>query len=441
MFSKYSPARILTIVFLGCIFLGTLLLYLPISQNRNLGVVSLLDCLFTATSAVCVTGLAVNTMSESFTYFGQFVILILIQLGGLGYMTLATLGAILFGRIPLNEKLVFNEPAHEVTLSYEGFGKFLVRAFKLILLIEAAGLLILLVFFLKYFSFGESFYHALFHSISGFCNAGFSSLPNGLVDFNDNYGLLSGVIFVSVCGCMGYVVLIEAVNYRKIKKLTLHSKMVILGLAIFYIIPAGLIFLSEFGNPETIGNMSLTGKIFNSIFPATVGKVAGFDTFPTGNFNNFTLFLMIFIMFVGGAPGGTAGGVKVTTFMVIFSTLWSTLKGRRDVNFFGRRIEYDIIKKSFTVIFAALLWISFATILMLSFEKFKFIDILFECVSAFNIVGLSTGITTKLGSLSKLIIIISMFLGRLGPLTIGVAVLKSYHVGKIRYPCEKVLVG
>lgn len=439
MLNKYSPARILAIVFLGIIFTGTAVLYLPAAQNPDLPRTGLIDCLFTATSAVCVTGLVVNTISDSFSLFGQLIILLLVQIGGLGYMTLATMTAMIFGKLPLQDKLVLDREYNQLT--FEGIGKYVKRAVKLMVVFECAGMVLLFFCFLPHMDTAGAAYGAVFHSISAFCNAGFSTLPNNFVGFENSLFMIMTITTLSLCGGLGYIVLIELLNYRHSGKLSLHTKMVVYGTVCFMVFPTIFVLIAEYSNPLTLGDLSFSGKLVNAFFLSVSCKIAGFNSIAIGSFTSITLFLLIILMFIGGAPASTAGGIKITTFMVLASMLWSTLRGRRDTNFLGRRIDEDVIKKSFTVFLASLLWVCVVTALLLCFEKFTFIEILFECVSAFGIVGLSTGITPELSPMSKLIVMFTMFLGRLGPLTIGAAVLKTYTQVRVRYPHEKVLVG
>jgi len=312
---------------------------------------------------------------------------------------------------------------------------------KLILVFESAGALLMFFYFYPKFGVYRSIYYGVFHSISAFNNAGFSVFPHGFIDYSGSLMMLSVIAFLVICGGLGYIVLLELYNYPSTRKIMLHSKMVLVSTVLFLLVPTLLFFISEFHNPVTIGSMGFFHKALNSFFNVTMARTAGFSSLNFGYLNSFTLFMMIFLMFVGAAPGGTGGGVKITTFTVIISTIYATLRGRSDVNFFGRRIDEGAIKKSFTVVAISMLWIFAAAIILISIERYNLYDILFETVSAFGTVGLSTGITSSLTAASKIMVILTMFIGRLGPLTLGTAIMLSGSGSRVRFPQGKVLVG
>lgn len=439
MFKRFSPAQVLVTLFVVVILLGTCILYLPWCHNQNAPHASLLNCLFTATSAICVTGLSVYTLSDQFSLLGQTVIMILFQLGGLGYITIASLLAVVYGKLPLKEKLVLDKEYNQHT--FEGIKRFTIKTALVVFGFECIGFAIMLACFLPSMALGPAVFHALFHAISSFCNVGFSSFPNGLEGFTTHLPLLVSVTMLSLIGGLGYVVLFDMIQYRQTKKLSLHTKTVLVSTGIVIIIGPLLLLLAEYHNPATMGSLSVLEKVVNSFFMGASARTSGFNSVSTASLTSFSLFLLILLMFIGGGPASTAGGIKVTTLWVVLSTIWATLRRHKDTTLFWRRIDEDSINKACTVISVSVAWICLSTIMVLATQDHRFIEVVFECVSAFGIVGLSMGITPELTPLSKLIIIISMLLGRLGPLTIGIAVLRSAHDTRIRYPQESVFIG
>ena len=439
---KFSPAQVLVGGFLGFIIIGTILLSLP--QASVVGRLPVLDALFTATSAVCVTGLVLVDTGTHFTVFGQVVIMLLIQVGGLGFMTMATLFFLLLGKkITLKERLVMQEALNQFSL--EG----LVRLTKTILIftivIEGLAALILGLRFSMDYGFRQGMYLGIFHSISAFANAGFDlmgSVGGSSMTAYINDPLVNLVIIgLFVCGGLGFTVLVDIYNRRPIRKMALHSKFVLLLTAI--LLASGFlgVFILEYNNPETLGELPFFQKILPALFTGATTRTAGFNTLNTGGLAPATLFFMLVLMFVGASPASTGGGIKTTTFGVLLVSVAAMIKGKEEINIFNRRIPFDIVLKALSIIVIGLIVVGVATIILSQTEQQDFLRILFEVVSAFGTVGLSTGITSELSVVGKGVIILVMFMGRVGPLTLALAFGQRLKQSKIRYPEEKVLVG
>lgn len=438
----FSPAQVLVGGFLSLILIGTILLSLPISSVE--GYLPVLDALFTATSAVCVTGLAVVDTGTQFTTFGQLVILLLIQAGGLGFMTMATLFFLILGKkITLKERLVMQEALNQFSL--EG----LVRLTKYILLltiaIEGVAALILGLRFSLDYGFRLGMYMGIFHSVSAFCNAGFDIM--GIVGegsmsayWNDpvvNFTIIS----LFVIGGLGFTVLVDIYNRRPFKKMSLHSKFVLVLTGILLVVSFFGVFLLEYTNPETLGDLPFYQKLLPSFFTGATTRTAGFNTLETGALRPSTLFFMLVLMFIGASPASTGGGIKTTTFGLLLISVLAMIKGREEVQMFNRRLPFNIILKALSIIVIGLMVIGMTTIILSRSENQEFLDIFFEIVSAFGTVGLSTGITSELSKFGRILIIMIMFAGRVGPLTLALAFGQRLKPSKIRYPEEKVLVG
>ncbi len=436
------PSKILPLSFLIVIFSGTILLLLPISAKRSL---SFIDALFTASSATCVTGLTVLDVGKTFTLFGQLVILLCIQIGGLGLMTFSSLVAILMGR-----SLSFKDR----TLVIESFLPFPVKGIPNIIkqiilytfLIELFGAIFLFMSFSRRFDFWESLKLSIFHSVSAFCNAGFSLFSDNLYSFREDILVNITVIFLIFLGGIGFfpIKVITGFIVSKIKKERfkppLHFKIVIL--TSFFLILAGALIFSLLEWNNTLKGFSLKGKIIASVFQAVTPRTAGFNTVNISMLASGTTLLIMILMFIGASPGSTGGGIKTSTFFIILYQIRSRLKGERGLSFSSRKIPLDIVNKAFAVFFISIGIVILSSFLILTFEKdAKFDVLIFEVFSAFGTVGLSKGITPFLNSISKVIIILTMFIGRVGPVTLVYTLREPKEIEGITYPEEKVMVG
>lgn len=454
--SPVEPAKVLVLGFLTVITIGTLLLSLPVARED--GRICPMDAVFTAASSVCVTGLAVVDTARTYTTFGEIVTLILIQIGGLGYMTIATAIALLIGRqVGIRERVLLRE-AHG-QLSLRGMVWLTRRILWFTLMMEAIGAAVLAVRFsmLPQFSAGESIYYGVYHAVSAFCNAGFDLMGkhfgefSGLVPFSGDIVVSLTIPVLIICGGLGFAVVTEISGFRGRQRFSLHTKLVLavtLGLIVSGML---LILLLEWNNPLTLAKMGFGEKMLVSFFQSVTPRTAGFSTVNIAEMKSVTLSVLSMLMFIGASPGGTGGGIKTTTFILIVLAIWSIVKGKRDAEVFGRRIPTpDIFRALAIAVLAALLVVTATVVLTLTelsaveragLPEDSFIAIGFEVVSAFGTVGLSTGITPLLSPLGRLMIILVMFIGRVGPLTAMAALTSEERPLKGRLPEEHVAIG
>ena len=445
---KTNPSRTMIIGFGLVILLGAILLNSSFvtQSGENVG---FLNALFTSTSAVCVTGLVVVDTATYWNQFGQFIIIILIQIGGLGFMTIATMFALIMGKkINLKERLLIQESLNQKDLSG------LVKLTKYIILmtftIEGIGALLLSVVYIPKLGFLQGIWYSVFNSISAFCNAGFDLMGtisgpfSSLTYFVDN-SLINVVICVLIIlGGIGFPVLLDVINNKKYSKLNIHSKIVINTTGILIVVGVIFIFIAEFNNKNSLGSLNMKEKILSSVFQSVTLRTAGFNTIDLTLLNESTLFLMVILMFIGASPASTGGGLKTTTIATLLLTVKSFILGKEDIEVYNRRIGESVIRKSLGMFFIGVFIVLFG-ILTLSVVNpgFTLLESTFEVVSAFATVGLSIGGTPELTSAGKLVIILLMFLGRVGSLTIFIGLLSrsSKPKAKIKYPEGKIIVG
>ncbi|AEH46275.1 TrkH family potassium uptake protein [Parageobacillus thermoglucosidasius] len=437
-----DPPKVLVAGFAVIILVGTALLMLPIATNDGKGL-PFLDALFTATSATCVTGLVVVDTGTAFTLFGQLVILALIQVGGLGFMTFATLFAFLLGkRISLKERLLLQEAMNNLTI--EGIVRLVKRVLIFTVVIELIGGLLLAVRFSFDMPLLKAFYFGMFHAVSNFNNAGFDLMGNfrSLTGYVEDPVVTLVICALITLGGIGFIVMNEVYEYRQTRRFSLHTKVAVATSGILLASSILLIFLLEFHNPNTLEPLSPLGKFLATLYQAVTPRTAGSNTLNISDLTQPTLFLIIFLMFVGASPGSTGGGIKTTTFAILLGAVWSQIRGKEDVVFFKKRIMYDTIYKSLTVTISGLFIVIFVTMLLTITEQGKdFLMILFEATSAFSTVGLSMGLTPELSPFGKVIIMCTMFAGRVGPLTIAYAVTLHRKPDPFRYPKGKIMIG
>lgn len=432
-----TPAQYLVSGYFVIIMLGSLLLMLPVATTDGQGL-GAVDAVFTATSATCVTGLIVVNTKEAFTIFGSTVIMLLIQIGGLGIMSMSTLFAFIVGKkISLKERLIIQEDLNQYQIS--GMVRLVQYLLGFTFAIEGTAAAILFLRFSQDYPFWRSVYLAIFHAVSAFNNAGFDLFGNSLEGFTGDITVNFVIMALIILGGIGFGVMMEAYNRIKFRKTTLQTKIVIvmtLALLVFGFIT---FFILEYNN--TLQGLPLLDKTLGAMFLSVTPRTAGFNTVPTGALKQSSLFLIIILMFIGASPGSTGGGIKTTTFGVILVTMKNMITGKEDMEIYNRRFERQIIYKAFTITMLAAALIILVTTLLLIIEDFQFIDALFETVSAFGTVGLSTGITGELSKISRVLITITMFAGRVGPLTLAVAIGEKQRKGTYHYPTEKVMVG
>ncbi|MEJ6950538.1 TrkH family potassium uptake protein [Natronospora cellulosivora (SeqCode)] len=433
-----APGKILAMGYIIVITIGTIFLLLPIS-TANGNTTTILDALFTATSATAVTGLIVVNTAEHWTRFGQIVIMVLIQVGGLGFMTTTTMLFFIFGKkISLRERLIIMEELNYKKIS----GVIALSKYIIIItfLIEFIGACLLFLYFQNIMSLKNAVFYSFFHSISAFNNAGFALFANSLENFVLSPYINIVIPLLFIIGGLGFVVLEEIFYKKKFKKLSLHSKLVIYMTIFLILIGTLSVFILEFNNPDTIGNLDIAGKILASFFQGVTPRTAGFNTIDIANMKDVTLFIIIVLMFIGASPGSTGGGIKTTTAGTLLVTVYNMASGKDDIEIARRRLKERDIYKALSVVVISLLLLILIIIVLTFTENFTFIQIFFEVFSAFATVGLSTGISSELSIIGRLFIIITMFIGRVGPFTLAMALGRRYCKG-IRYPEEDILIG
>ena len=446
--NKMEPARIMVMGFAMVILMGGLLLNLPIATQSGESI-GLLDALFTATSAVCVTGLVVVDTATYWSHFGQLVIITLIQIGGLGFMTITTMFALITKkRINLRERLLIQESLNQIDLS--GLVKLTRYIILITFLIEGIGAVLLSTIFIPQFGLGRGIWYSIFHAISAFCNAGFDLMGSvsgqfsSLTSYVNNVTITLTISALIVLGGIGFPVMLDVIKHKKLSKLNLHSKVVIFTTMMLIIVGTVIIFFTEFNNPDTIGTLKLDGKILASIFQSVTVRTAGFNTVDLALLHQGSIFVMIILMFIGASPASTGGGIKTTTLATLILTVKSFIFEKADIEVFERRIGISTVRKSLGIFFIAISVVVLGTLLIsLGEPKFTLVEAGFEVVSAFATVGSSIGGTPSLGILGKSLIMLFMFMGRVGSLTIFMALVSKGTKKNqlVRYPEGKIIVG
>ncbi|GAB6116678.1 TrkH family potassium uptake protein [Thermoanaerobacter brockii subsp. lactiethylicus] len=403
-----------------------------------------LTALFTATSATCVTGLVVVDTKTYWSVFGQIVIMLLIQVGGLGIMTMSTLFALILGRkITFKERLVMQEAFN--TNSLGGIVKFAKYILMVSFLFESIGAIMLTLRFLPQMGLKKAVYYGLFHSISAFNNAGFDLMGNfkSLTGYVSDWVVNLVVMGLIIFGGLGFYVLLDIYEHRHFNKFTLHSKIVITITLLLIAIGTLLIFLFEYNNPKTLGPLDFPTKILAALFQAVTPRTAGFNTLSLSDMTIASKFLTIILMFIGASPAGTGGGIKTTTFAVILYTVLSVIQGEEETVLYKRTISRNIVYKAVAISFISVFIIFSVTMVLSITETSNFLTVLYETTSAFGTVGLSLGLTPELSTVGKIIIIFTMYTGRVGPLTLALALAKRQRRPKpiIKYAEEKIMVG
>ncbi|UHA75551.1 TrkH family potassium uptake protein [Paenibacillus sp. 481] len=435
----WTPARILVTGFLIIITIGTFLLKLPMSMQPGRSL-SFIDALFTATSAVCVTGLVVVDTGTTFSTFGQIVIISLVQIGGIGFMSVALMFYLMLGKkVSLRERLILQEAIN--ANSMEGIVRTVRRVIIFVAVIQAVAALILTAYFATHMPLAQASYYALFHAISLFNNGGFDLFGNSFQHYANDF-LFNLVAFLLVmAGGIGFIVLAELYEYPKRRRLSLHSKVVLTMSSALVLVGAIFIFALEFTNPHTLGPLSMEGKVYASFFQSISARSSGTTTVDVAQFREVSQFFVIILMFIGASPGSAGGGIKTTTFAILLSAVYAMLRGREDAVLFRSRLPKEQIIKALTIIILALMLVLSVSILLAVVEQQPFLDVLFETVSAVATVGLSTGITPELTVWGKIIICATMFIGRLGPMTLAYALANRKEPMLYRYPEGKIMIG
>ncbi len=432
-----TPPQLLVLVFLFFIILGTFLLKLPFASTVSL---SWLDALFTATSAMTVTGLIVVDTGTVYTLFGEVVIMCLIQIGGLGIMSFAVLIYLMLGKkIGFKERLLIQQALNQTSVG--GVIRLVKHLFIFSFIVEGIALALLAAKWIPEYGWEKGLYYSLFHSISAFNNAGFSIWPDSLMGYVGSPLVNLVITGLFIIGGIGFTVLTDLWYSKAIRKFSLHTKLMLIGTLGLNLAAMLAVFLLEYSNPNTIGGLPLEDKLLGSYFQAVTPRTAGFNTLDIGSMEPSTILLIIFLMFIGAGSASTGGGIKLTTFIVILLSVVSFLSDRSEIRVFRRTIDRAFIFKALAISMISILLV-FAGIFVLTISEHgsPFIQIIFEVVSAFGTVGLSMGLTGSLSWIGKIVIIFIMFTGKLGPLTLAFSLAKTTK-DKIRYPKEDILTG
>lgn len=431
------PPAILALMYGLLIVIGSFVLWLPVSNN---GDITLSDAIFTSTSAVTVTGLIVVDTGSAFTTFGQLVIAILIQFGGLGLMTFAVLVLSTLGiPVGISQRMVLREDLNQTTISNLTA---LVRVIVAIAICcEAVGVVVLAFVFVPQFGWEEGLWHSVFHSVSAFNNAGFALFPDSLAQWVGDPIINLTVPLMFILGGLGFVVVGDIYQKRRWRSLTLHSKLMIVGTAALILLAWLTFALLEWDNPGTLGGLDgTTARLWASWFQAVTPRTAGFNTLDTGAMHDSTSLMTMILMMIGGGSTSTAGGIKVTTLIVLLLATAAFFRRRSTVHAFGRSLDLEEVMKVLALTTVSVIVVLSGVFLITISNDQSFLDLAFEVTSAFGTVGLSRGATGELDGWGRAIVILVMFVGRVGPLTIGFF-LATRSVPRVRYPAGQVYLG
>jgi len=439
----YQPARILTLSFFAAIVAGSLLLTLPSSARSER--IPYIDALFTSTSALCVTGLVVVDTPTSFSASGQLIIIALIQLGGLGIMTFSSLILLVAGgKISFSDRLLVQSTFHPSAA--KNFKSLVLNVFLFTAALEAAGTLSLFLRFRRTFAPARALALSAFHAISAFCNAGFSLFRGNLTSYRGDWTVNITIMLLIILGGLGFFVLQEGAGDLKrflgrgAVRFPLHSKLVFAMTAVLVLVPALILFLIEM--PGSMSGYSLREKVLSSFFQVVTARTAGFNTVDLTAFGSASVVLLMLLMFIGASPGSTGGGVKTTTVGVVLAFLRSKVRARDSTGVFRRTIPAADVTKAYTVISLAIGLVFLSSfVILLDQPGLSLQEVLFEVFSAFGTVGLSLGITAKLSVISKVVLILTMYIGRVGPVTLLFALSRYRAIGRYEYAEEDVMIG
>lgn len=446
---RLHPARYVVVGFATVILLGGLLLNLPMAVQPGKNV-SFLDALFTATSAVCVTGLVVTDTATTWSTFGHVVIIGLIQIGGLGFMSIATLVPLILKRkINLRDRIILKESFNQIDL--QGIVKLLKKAIYITFTIELLGAISLSTVFVPKFGLLKGVGFSVFHSISAFCNAGFdlfggySGHYTSIIAFNRSVPVIMTISFLIILGGIGFPVLANIIFFAMRKqRLSLHSKIVLCMTAILIVVGTVLFMILEKDNINSIGNMSFSDGLLNAFMQSVTTRTAGYSSLNLENLHEATLFLMILLMFIGASPASTGGGIKTVTFAVLVLSIKAVIKDKLEITIFKRRLSKGVIPKALAIFITASFALVTGTFILTTIEpRFDLLESCFEVASALATVGLSIGGTPNLTLAGRILVMMFMFAGRVGMITLFMSILSKEldKESKIRYPEEKVMIG
>ncbi|ARK24828.1 Ktr system potassium transporter B [Sporosarcina sp. P37] len=431
-----SPPALIALSFLFTIINGTLLLKLPIATQRP---ISWTDALFTATSATTVTGLSVFDIASTLTVFGKVVLLLLIQVGGVGLMAFAVAVLIILGRkVGMKNRIFIQE-----TFSYQSIGdtvRFVGEILTFVIVIEAIAFITLSIVWVPEFGWKHGLYYSIFHTVSAFNNAGFSLFPDNLTSFAGNPAVTLILSSLFIIGGIGFIVVKDIIQKRSVQHWSLHTKMMVFGTLTVNTVAALFLLILEFHNEKTIGSLHFIEKLWTSYFQAVTPRTAGFNMVAIGDMEEPSLLLTLILMFIGGGSASTASGIKLTTFLVIVLATLAYFRGIKEPHIFRRTIKTEIVFRSMAIGAVSSGVVFVALFLLTITERMPIFPLLFETVSAFGTVGLSLGITGNLSSAGEVILSFVMFLGRIGPLTLFFLLIHNKKES-YRYPYDQVQTG
>lgn len=431
-----SPPQMLALGFFVLIMIGTFILKLPFSTEHSIRWV---DALFTAASATTVTGLTVVDIGTTYTIFGQIVILCLIQIGGVGFMSVAVLVIMTLGkRIGLKQRLMIKEALNQTSVG--GVIKLVRRLLFLSFFIEGIAVIFLTFRWAPEYGFLKGLYYSIFHVVAAYNNAGFSLWPDSLERYVGDPVVNIIIALLVIIGGIGFTVLSDLWTSKDFKSLSLHSKLMLIGTFSLIVFGIVMVFILEYGNPRTLGGLSETDKFWAAFFQGVSPRSAGFSTVNHGDMNETTILLTIFMMFIGAGSASTGGGIRVTTFLVIFLSVIAFIAGKSDPVIFGRKIKKEILSRALAVFTISQAAIFLGVCILMVTEQAPFLRVLYEAVSAFSTTGSSMGLTPNLSLIGKLVIITMMYTGLIGPLTIFFS-LSQRKPSKVQYPSEDILTG
>lgn len=441
-----SSTQMIVLGFGLLILAGALLLTLPLA-SRSGERTGFLTSLFTATSSTCVTGLVVVDTYQHWSWFGQGVILMLIQIGGLGFMSIAAIFSFVFRRqISLRERLLMRDALNIQKIS--GIVRLTKHALLGSLLAEAVGAVLLSVRFIKDFGIQGGITKGIFTAVSAFCNAGFDLMGqkeafSSLTSYSGDIVVNVVVCTLIVAGGLGFFVWEDIFTKKSLKALEPYSKMVLLVTGLLIVVGAVLFALFEYGNPETWGTLDSRGKLLAPFFQSITLRTAGFNTVSQSGLTDPSQVMGVLWMFIGGSSGSTAGGVKTVTFAVLILTITQVSRGRRDIIMFKRRLSQDAVMRAMSVVGIGFFMVFLSTMAISIWENMNMFDVLYECVSAFATVGITVGLTTQMGLFSRIVLILLMFSGRVGIFTISMAMMMRLqrHYSPVQYPETTVFIG
>lgn len=436
------PARIVVLAFLGVVALGTTLLMLPIATTSGERA-DFVSALFTATSAVCVTGLVVVDTPTHWSAFGELVILALVQAGGLGIMTLASLLGLLVSR-KLGLKLQITAQTETKTLDLGDVRRVIRGVLLVTLIFEVVVAAFLIVRFRTGYGYEwlTALYHGVFHSVTAFNNAGFALYPDNLMGFATDAWICVPIAIAVLAGGLGFPVWVEIWrNRRGRRRWSLHTKITVLTSAVLLVVGVGVITAAEWNNPETLGGFGAGGRLVAGFFAGVMPRTAGFNSVDIGEMESGTLLVTNILMFIGGGSASTAGGIKVTTFALLAFVIYAEVRGEPSVHVMGRRLPIGTQRQALTVALLSVGAVVAGTLLLLTLTKLRLETALFETISAFSTVGMTTGVTAEMGSWGHVVLVVLMFLGRVGPITLASALALRERSRRYELPEERPIVG